>query len=100
MASRRTTPLPPDWHKRKQAVFARDGYRCTWIRSDGKRCYNETELECDHIGDNEDHELENLRTLCKQHHMSRSGLQGAEMSVLSRKRRFERAKRHPGVRFE
>lgn len=84
MPSRRLSPLPKGWYKTKQLVFARDGYQCVWIREDGNRCYNTTELECDHIGDRDNHELDNLRTLCKGHHLMVTGRQAGKMSVLRR----------------
>lgn len=84
MPSRRITPLPKGWYVIKKRIKERDAYRCTWIRSDGNRCYNTTELEVDHIGDPDDHSDDNLRTLCKGHHASRTGAQAGKMSVLRR----------------
>ena len=84
MPSRRISPLPPNWPNIREAVFMRDGYRCVQIRNDGNRCYNVNELECDHIGDRDDHSMDNLQTLCKGHHAAKTGRQGAQMSVLRR----------------
>lgn len=84
MPSRRLSPLPRDWHKTKQLVFARDGYQCVAIRQDGNRCYERMNLECDHIGDRDDHSLDNLQTLCKGHHASKTGSEAGQMSVLRR----------------
>jgi len=30
--------LSREWREFRQAVLARDGYRCTWIEPDGERC--------------------------------------------------------------
>jgi len=58
-------PLPT-----RDAVFARDHGRCTFVGSDGKRCDTTIRLHVDHIkpvarGGNND--IANLRLLCAWH---------------------------------
>ena len=54
----------------RDAVFARDSARCTFVGSDGKRCDETIRLQVDHIkpvargGTND---ISNLRLLCAQH---------------------------------
>jgi hypothetical protein len=61
------TPVPL---RTRDAVFARDHGRCTFVGSDGKRCDETIRLHVDHIkpvargGSNE---MSNLRLLCAQH---------------------------------
>ena len=85
--STRKETLPPDWAQRRQAVFARDGNRCVVIKKDGRRCWDRELLECDHIGDRNDHSLENLRTLCQWHHARRSASQGGLASANAKQNR-------------
>src|SRR5689334_22206962 len=54
----------------RREVFARDGERCTYVDSEGRRCQCRTRLELDHIvpkalggGD----EASNLRVRCRAH---------------------------------
>lgn len=85
--SRRREELPPDWEAIKARVFERDGHRCVWVmEKTGRRCTATWELECDHIDDNRDHRMSNLRTLCSFHHGIRTAQQGIEAS---RRRRAE-----------
>lgn len=92
-----TTPgsrrLPPDWKKRVKATRERDGHRCVAILTNGTRCPATTNLECDHIGDPDDHSLDNLRTLCVDHHRIHTHAQ----SRAARPRRQRPPTKHPGL---
>lgn len=60
-SSRRRSPLPPDWRRRRLARFQLDGWTCVdcgWCDPTGRT------LECDHIGSRDDHRLDALRTRC------------------------------------
>jgi 5-methylcytosine-specific restriction endonuclease McrA len=65
--TRDRAPIPA---RTRDAVFARDGGRCTFVGSDGKRCDAAIHLHVDHIkpvargGSND---LANLRLLCARH---------------------------------
>lgn len=93
--STRRETLPPNWREIREAVFARDGYRCVEIMPDGRRCINPAQ-ECDHGDDRLDHSMGNLRSLCKPHHAARSASQGGRASQAARKkrRRLRPAERH------
>lgn len=96
--STRKETLPSDWRERRAAVFARDGNRCVVIKKDGRRCWDREQLECDHIGDREDHSLENLRTLCSWHHQRRSASQGGTASANRPRPQIKRQpETHPGL---
>jgi hypothetical protein len=96
--STRKETLPPDWEQRRQAVFARDGNRCVIIKQDGRRCWDRENLECDHIGDREDHRLESLRTICSWHHQRRSASQGGTASANRLRPQTKRPpETHPGL---
>jgi hypothetical protein len=69
----RTTPRPRGWKGLRAQALERDAQQCTWIE-DGERC-PEPGTDADHIGDPEDHRLDNLRTLCGYHHRKRTALQ-------------------------
>lgn len=90
----RTSPLPPGWKRLRLAVLERDGHRCTWTEN-GIRCTETEHLECDHIGDRDDHSIDNLRTLCSGHHARRTGHQAYAASNQALRRRPSR--RHPGL---
>jgi len=96
--STRKVTLPPDWDKRRDLVFLRDGNRCVIIKADGRRCWDREFLECDHIGDREDHSLANLRTICKWHHARRSASQGGTASAQRKRPMLKRPPEvHPGL---
>ena len=98
--STRKETLPPDWPQRRQAVFARDGNRCVVIKKDGRRCWDDAS-DCDHVGDRNDHRLENLRSLCSWHHQRRSSMQGGTASAQAgqarRKSILRPPEQHPGL---
>lgn len=93
----RTVPRPTDWAARVAACKARD-QSCRWIISaDGTVCGSTENLECDHVGDPNDHDLSNLRMLCRPHHRSRTGRQGAEAKHANQAKRQRPPKLHPGI---
>jgi 5-methylcytosine-specific restriction endonuclease McrA len=51
-------------------VFARDGFRCTYVAADGRRCSATVALQVDHIrpiARGGASTVDNLRILCAQH---------------------------------
>jgi 5-methylcytosine-specific restriction protein A len=94
--STRKATLPPDWQAIRRAVLQRDGWRCTWPTPTG-RC-TERATDVDHVGDRDDHTLENLRALCAPHHLQHTSRQA------NTKRWATRAARppepHPGLNTE
>lgn len=100
--STRKATLPPDWAKIRIAVFERDGWQCTKIRSsDGRRCSekNPSRLECDHVSDRLDHSMAGLTTLCHWHHLRKSSSQGGTAAAAAPPRvQIKRPERvHPGL---
>lgn len=91
----RTVARPVDWEARRQAVLERDG-SCRWTE-DGTVCGSMQDLECDHIGDPADHDLANLRALCRTHHRRRTGQQAAAAREAKRIPRNRPPERHPGL---
>lgn len=66
-SSDRRQRLPPDWQARVNAVWARDSGICRWRLPSGKRCPRKGR-DVDHVINNDDHSLPNLRLLCGHHH--------------------------------
>ena len=95
----RSAPRPTDWNARVAAVLARD-QSCRWPISaiPGDVCGSTENLECDHIGDPADHDLANLRALCRRHHRYRTGQQGGQAAAAKRARRRRPPEQHPGQR--
>lgn len=90
----RTTPRPRGWKALRAQALERDGNQCTWI-DDGQRCTN-AGTDADHIGDPDDHSIDNLRTLCGYHHRKRTALQArAARGELPSRQRPRPA--HPGL---
>lgn len=87
--------LPPDWPRIRERIKQRDGHRCTATLRDGSRCRERTRLEVDHIGDPNDHNDNNLRTLCHWHHAKRTAQQSAAARRPVTQRRPPEA--HPGM---
>jgi 5-methylcytosine-specific restriction endonuclease McrA len=65
--SDRRARLPDDWNQRVAAVKKRDQNRCTWRLPSGLRCPRPGR-DVDHRVNDDNHELSNLRLLCKTHH--------------------------------
>ena len=53
--------LPPNWQTLRRQRFDLDGWACVDC---GHHDPTGSTLECDHIGDRDDHRLEKLRTRC------------------------------------
>jgi hypothetical protein len=67
LSQRRSKRIP---NAARRRVFERDGLRCTYVSSDGRRCNARSCLELDHVkprGRGGGHEPENLRVLCRAH---------------------------------
>ena len=82
----RSADLPSGWSRIREAVFARDGYRCQAILPDGGQCESPGPFECDHLGDPADHSLQALQTLCVSHHRRKTA---ADANAAMRSRRKE-----------
>lgn len=74
--SNRRAELPADWPQIRQAVLARDGYRCREMLID-ERCPLRAN-EADHLGDPMDHSLGNLVAKCGRHHRQKTGREGGQ----------------------
>lgn len=94
--STRKATLPPNWPAIRRQVLERDGHRCTWpdpAAPDGRCLAAATDV--DHVGDRDDHDPANLRSLCGPHHLQRtSGQANASRWRHTRRRPPER---HPGL---
>lgn len=83
--SKRSSELPKDWARRRKLVIARDGGKCVWCGAPGSHV--------DHIERGGNHELINLRLLCRSCHMRRTGRDGGRTDRVKRSHR--KASRHP-----
>lgn len=91
--STRRQTLPHDWEHRRNAVQRRAGGRCEWTLNNGTRCTTPG-TDCDHVGDRDNHTLDNLRWLCRPHHD-----QHTQQQLAARRARLRHPTRnHPGER--
>jgi len=96
--SRRTVPLPPDWHRIVPAILARDPV-CRWgcLPEEEGWCRSDS-TEVDHMGAADDHRPEVLRGICSPHHARRTSGQANAAKALLRSLRVRPAENHPGYR--
>lgn len=76
--SDRRDRLPDDWAIRRVRVLRRDGYRCRATDSQGVRC-DVRGNQVDHIERGDNHDLDNLQTLCEWHHKQKTAAEAAEV---------------------
>ena len=86
--------LPANWHTLRTQTLARDHWTCTEC---GHHDPTGRTLECDHIGDRDNHDPVNLRTLCQRCHRRRTDLQAQAGRGVGPLRRRPPV-RHPGLR--
>lgn len=96
--SDRAARLPANWKQLVAAVWKRDGGRCTWrLPRSGKRCPRKG-ADVDHIRNDDNHSLSNLRLLCRAHHDQKTQRE-ARWGRSARRRATKRApEAHPGLR--
>jgi hypothetical protein len=92
----RTVPRPVGWKQIRRRILERDGWQCTWTNHTGQRC-TEAATEVDHLGDPDDHNLDNLATKCHSHHASKTGHQAAAARWSRVRALRARPQRHPGL---
>lgn len=96
--SNRKARLPEDWARRRMRVLIRDGRQCTHHDIEGVQCL-ERATDVDHIRPGDDHSETNLRSLCSDHHQTKSSREGGNARVAqwrSNDRKFRRHEGHPG----
>lgn len=91
-STNRRKELPHTWNTLRKQVLIRDGYRCRWIINN-KKC-NAHATDVDHINNNDDHSMNNLRALCSDHHGERTSKQGNDQRWKYREARP--LDKHPG----
>jgi 5-methylcytosine-specific restriction protein A len=92
--SDRKERLPSDWSTRRVRVLRRDSYRCQARDSLGVVC-GEPANQVDHIVPGDDHDLDNLQSLCRWHHARKSSAEG-HAARRPRESRFRVGEQHPG----
>ena len=103
--SDRRRRLPPDWGRRVAATLQRDGHRCTWVAFEEGvkvRCPETSKLEVDHRIPNDNHDLDNLRSLCHRHHAIKTQSESWASRHRNRKRvkaSFRRTEEHPAAAY-
>lgn len=90
-SSDRSARLPADWKDRVKKVWERDGGQCTWRLKSGKRCPRGGR-DVDHIKNDDNHDLSNLRLLCGTHHDRKTQREAWAGRRKTKKRQEER---HP-----
>ena len=95
-SSRRTVPLPGNWHAIVPAILARDPV-CRWgiLPAEEGYCRSDS-TEVDHMGDAWDHDPSVLRGICHYHHLKRTSAQGNAAAARQRSLRFRPQEKHPG----
>jgi 5-methylcytosine-specific restriction enzyme A len=61
--------LPTDWNTRRNVVLRRDKHTC-YV------CGEKNATEVDHVINNDDHSLENLKAICRQCHQKKTSREG------------------------
>lgn len=92
--STRAARLPGDWKSRVARVKARADGQCEWVDAAGRCARDGT--DCDHIVRGDDHSLENLQWLCREHHEVKT--KSETLEARRAKRPARPARRHPGLR--
>jgi len=87
--SDRRERLPGDWKQRVKKVWARAKGQCEWRLDSGARCPRKG-ADVDHIRNDDNHSMGNLRLLCRHHHDKKT----------QREARFGKAKKRPAKRRE
>lgn len=95
---------PDGWQRVRMQVLRRDKFRCQHreLTSNGdQQCPNRA-TDVDHIGDPENHSLDNLQALCAPHHQKKSSSAGGRASAMAVNQRIAALRRpkplHPGLR--
>lgn len=94
--SNRKAELPYDWAARRIRVLRRDGYKCQALDSQGIMCGHAAN-QVDHKERGNNHDEDNLQSLCRWHHARKSSQEGAE----ARRPRAKQAREqepHPAFR--
>lgn len=94
--STRRDRLPVDWPARRLRVLIRDGYRCTATDPYNSRC-PEPATDVDHVRPGDDHNEDNLTSLCGWHHARKSAREGAAAAHARRQPRRRPPEPHPGA---
>jgi 5-methylcytosine-specific restriction endonuclease McrA len=92
--TRRTTRYVPSAVRR--AVAERDGYRCTFVAPDGRRCQAETQLEFHHdqpLARGGRSTIEGLRLLCRAHNDYHAQLDCGAAHMQAAKKRKQRERK-------
>lgn len=96
--SARRTSLPREFFRNREIVLRRDGHQCQLRFPD--RCIGVAN-QSDHIGDRNDHRIENMRAACAPCHAHRSATQGGAAEGAARRARQAAQRRaperHPGL---
>src|ERR1044072_6624837 len=95
--SDRRSRLPANWSALVKQVKVRDGGRCTWRLPSCKRCPRPG-TDVDHRVNDDNHDLSNLRLLCKHHHDKKTAREAWAGKRKKRQGRQKRVERHPGLR--
>lgn len=93
--SSRKTTLPPNWGAIRQKILARDKHRCQRVVN-GLLCGRPAN-QVDHIDPRGGDSPENLESLCRAHHASKSSAEGAKARWAKRKKRRRAEPPHPGL---
>src|SRR5690242_18022131 len=81
------------WKQARRRALERDTHQCTALDHD-VRCTSQA-VEVDHIDQSNNHELNNLASLCSHHHKIKTQIEAAQARWRHRQQRTP--EKHPGL---
>jgi hypothetical protein len=96
--SDRRQRLPDNWPTLAREVHKRSGWQCEFKLPSGRRCPRRADGGVDHIQNDDNHDLKNLRDTCHHHHGKKSSQEGATAKAEIAELKRRPAEQHPIAR--
>ena len=93
--SNRKSRLPADWGRLRKVVLERSGFRCQW--TDGGDWCGAPATDVDHIQAGDDSSLHNLQSLCRTHHLEKTGKEARAKQLRFKKLARLPEEKQPGI---
>lgn len=93
--STRKGRLPVDWPRLRKVVLERSDYHCEWVE-DGRPCFTRA-TDVDHIVAGDLNTLDNLQSLCRKHHLQKTGREARAVQEKLKALARRPAEKQPGV---
>lgn len=92
----RRARLPPNWERLRARVIRRAGGQCE-ASTNGRRCPTPG-TDVDHITRGDDHDLDNLQLLCRDHHNVKTSAEAQQARREQRQTSQRPQEQHPARR--